>query len=100
VASRIDTDQQAYIGPQASSGVNASDIIFYIEGVNGNNGNLVATPKAAQIGIGNTIHANFYVPNGTLWLRQGTTATGAFIARDVDVGIGVKVTLDSFYTRP
>ena len=55
-----------------------------------------ATPKAAQIGIKNTVFANFYVPNGTIWLRQGTEATGSFIGKDVIVGINSKVALDSY----
>ena len=41
--------------------------------------------------------ANFYVPNGTLWIRQNSQATGAFIGKDVDVGIGVKVWLKSAF---
>jgi hypothetical protein len=97
VADKLNTDQNVYIGPNIKSRVGASSIIFYVAGVNGDDGNLAATPKAAQIGIHNTVLANFYVPNGTLWLRQGTNATGAFFARDVDVGIKVKVALDSFF---
>jgi len=91
IAGRFDTDQGTYTGPQDTTSLTASQIVFYIGGINGSNGNLGATPKAAQIGISNTVKANFYVPNGTLWIRQNSKATGGFIGKDVDVGIGVKV---------
>jgi alpha-amylase len=97
IADKFDSDLKAYIGPQSGSGVDASDIIFYVAGVNGNNGNFGATPRAAQIGTNNTVVANFYVPNGTLWLRENTDAIGSFWARDVIVGEGVQVTLNSFF---
>lgn len=95
VADKFDSDLNVFIGPAQNTSIDASDIIFYIAGINGASGNLGATPKAAQIGISNTVLANFYVPNGTLWLRQNTTATGAFWGKDVDVGIGVQVALDN-----
>ena len=97
IAGKFDTDQGTYIGPEDTTSLSANQIVFYIGGINGSNGNLAATPKAAQIGIANTVKANFYVPNGTLWIRQNSQATGAFIGKDVDVGIGVKVWLKSAF---
>jgi alpha-amylase len=99
VADKFDTDSKVYIGPQEGADVFASDIIFYIAGINGNNGNLGATPKAAQIGITNTVLANFYVPNGTLWIRENTIATGAFWGKNVIVGIGADLALESFFAN-
>lgn len=95
VEGKVDSDLNVFIGPAQTASIEAADIIFYVAGINGSNGNLGATPKAAQIGISNTVLANFYVPNGSLWLRQNTTATGAFWGKDVDVGIGVQVALDN-----
>jgi len=101
VAERLDSEPNSFIGPDPATGLAASDVVFYVAGINGSTGNLGATPKAAQVGISNTVRANFYVPNGTLWLRQGTVATGAFLGRDVDVGINVRVTLASaFFNKP
>lgn len=97
IADKFDSDLKVYIGPQAGAGVEASDIIFYVAGVNGSSGNLGATPKAAQIGINNTVAANFYVANGTLWLRQNTEAVGAFWGKEVIVGEDVQVSLNSFF---
>ncbi|GJQ22167.1 MAG: hypothetical protein HBSIN02_25220 [Bacteroidia bacterium] len=91
IAQRFDTDQGAYIGPEDTTSLTADKIVFYVSGINGSSGTLSALPKAAQIGIANTVKANFYVPNGTLWIRQNSRVTGAFLGKDVDVGIGVKV---------
>lgn len=74
IEGKLDTDENSYVGPQSGSGIGAADIVFYVAGSNGNNGNFGATPKAAQLGLNNTVLANFYAPNGTLWLRQGSEA--------------------------
>lgn len=97
IAGKFDTDQGAYLGPRDTTTLSASQIVFYVAGINGSNGNLGTTPKAAQIGIANTVRANFYVPNGTLWIRQNSQATGAFIGKDVDVGRGVTIWLKSAF---
>jgi len=97
IAGKFDTDQGTYLGPQDTTTLSASQIVFYVAGINGSTGNLGATPKAAQIGIANTVKANFYVPNGTLWIRQNSQATGAFIGKDVDVGRGVTIWLKSAF---
>jgi hypothetical protein len=95
VAGRLQVGQGSYIGPATGSNLDATDIIIYVTGQNGNTGNLGGTPKAAHFGINNTLIANVYAPNGTLWIRQGSTARGAFLGRWVDIGIGVQVTLES-----
>jgi len=97
VSEKFATGQNSYIGPEAGSGVTASEIVFYVNGINGSNGNLGATPKAAKIGLSNEVYANFYVPNGTLHIKQNTIATGAFLGRDVDAGIATTFTLDSYF---
>jgi len=96
IAGKLAIDQGSYLGPEpSSSGINASDIVIYVNGINGNSGNLSATPKAAKFGINTVIHANVYAPNGTLWLRQNGQFTGAFLARWVDLGIGATAQLQS-----
>jgi Big-like domain-containing protein/List-Bact-rpt repeat protein len=101
VAGKLSVEQDSVVGPAAGSGVAASEVVFYVAGINGTNGNLGANPKAAKLGVHATVSANFYVPNGTLWLRQNTVATGAFLGRDVDVGINVTLTLaTAFFNRP
>jgi hypothetical protein len=99
VEGKLSFDEDSFVGPAPGAGIGASDVVFFVAGTNGNNGNLGATPKAAKIGIGATAQASFYVPFGTLHLRQNSVATGAFLARDVDVGPGVDVHLDSWFAN-
>ena len=91
ISNRFDTDLNCYLGPADGSHIDASKIVFYVAGINGNNGDLNSLPKSAQIGLNNSVFANFYVPNGTLWLTGLTNATGAFIAKDVRVGLNVDI---------
>lgn len=99
VQSKLSLDENSSLKPAAGSGITASDIVFYVAGINGNSGNLGATPKAAKLGIGTVVEANFYVPNGTLHIRQNALVTGAFLGRDVQVGLGAQVSLDSFFAN-
>ena len=48
-------------------------------------------------GTDNTLSMNLYAPNGTIWLEDSTQATGAFLGKDVEVGLNVQVTLDSAF---
>src|SRR5262249_23759697 len=52
------------------------------------------------IGEQNTIEANIYAPNGTLWLKARTSATGAFIGKRVRLGDDTTVALDSIFNSP
>ena len=97
VAAQMDTDANSYIGPAPGSALTAHDIVFYVGGINGRHGTIGSHPKSAQIGVRNTIFANLYAPLGTIWLQEGTAATGAFVARDVEVGVRVSLTLDSAF---
>jgi len=97
IAGRLSTDQNAVVGPADGSGVGASEIIFYVAGVNGNSGAIGSSPKAAEIGLRNVFDANVYAPHGTLWLRQFADCAGAFIARDVVLDVGARVTLANYF---
>jgi hypothetical protein len=85
------------IGPSPQSGIGAKDVVFYVEGTNGNLGNLFSYPRAAEIGSLNEVKANMYVPNGTISIDAGSKVQGSFIAQGIVVGIGVQVTLDSAF---
>lgn len=95
ITGKLDIGISAYVGPASGSDVNAHDIFIYVLGVNGYNGRIGADPKAAKFGIRNTIFANIYVPNGTLWIREQSAATGAFFARWVEIGQNVTLDLDN-----
>ncbi|HEX7181652.1 MAG TPA: Ig-like domain-containing protein [Thermoanaerobaculia bacterium] len=95
VQQKMSTSNLTTIGPSAGSSATAASIIFHVGGVNGTGGGLAETPKAVEIGVDNTVSANLYAPNGTIWLKDRTQATGAYIGRDVQVGVDGQVTLSS-----
>ncbi len=95
IKSEMDTDAKAYIGPAPSApSLPASQIIFYCEGAD-DGGDLAST--VVQIGERNTVKANFYAPNGTVYLRANTVATGAFIGKRAQIGERVELTLKSAF---
>lgn len=82
----------AFIGPEKGVDISAKDIRIYVKGITGS---CDAFNIIAMIGERNTVSANIYVPDGTLWINQGSVVTGAFIAKDVALGMNVQVTLGS-----
>ena len=95
INNRLDPGKEAVIGPEDGSGIGARDIRIYVNGINGDSGDLDDEPAAAVVGRDNTVRANIYAPHGTLWIKQGTVAEGAFIGRDVQIGTTVQVDLNS-----
>lgn len=87
----------SYIGPEDTTTLSAKDIVFYIEGINGQNGELDALPKSAKVGAGSEVKSNFYVPNGTMWIRKNCEVEGSFMGKDVKVGEGATVKLNSAF---
>ncbi len=116
IRGQLSLDQRSSFGP--GSGIDPSDILVYVEGRNGRLGNghdddegddeeddaegrrLRKTPRAAKIGVQASFQGNLYAPNGTLHLRQGSTAVGSFIARDLIVGVRVQVAAQSGWNTP
>lgn len=97
VAASFFSDRGAEIGPDVGVSLAAHNLVFYVAGPNGPGGGLLTTPLAAELGEESRVQANFYVPNGTLALRQRSDATGAFLARDLLVENQAHVALDSFF---
>lgn len=93
IATRLEPGNHAVIGPAAGIGLKGTDLVIFVAGVNGANGGLNSAPKTAVIGQNNILTATIYAPNGTLWIKAGTTATGSFIARDVRIGNHVQLWL-------
>ena len=86
VANRLNAGSSFSIGPASGTTLTAKDIRIEVSGINGTNGALGSTPKAAALGSNGNIRALVLVPNGTLTLATGICAKGAFLARDIDVG--------------
>jgi len=86
IANRLAATSSAFIGPKAGVTLTAKDIRVEVSGKNGSDGALGSTPRAAVFLSSGSITALMLVPNGTLQLGTGMTATGAFFAKDLDVG--------------
>lgn len=110
INNRLTTFIKSYIGPDEECDVSAKDLFIYVKGTNNEesyfgmffmfgmrsfNRFFGGFPKAVQFGGYNNIHANIYAPNGTVWIQRDTVAKGAFIGKDVLLGYGVDITLDS-----
>lgn len=113
------TGQRVFIGPDPSTpNVQPSNIVFTVAGKDARSlhplddtededdddaGDNRQAPfprppaHAVHIGQRNTLQANIYAPNGTIFIRQGTEATGAFIGKRVIIGERVTLALDSAF---
>ena len=100
IKERFAISKNSFFGPDAGSGIDASDIIVYVEGINGNSGNVGATPKAAKVGLAATFQGNLYAQNGTVYLRQNSQCTGSFIGKWAIVGINADLFLQSGWDTP
>ena len=97
VQQKLSTLQTTTIGPAAGATIDASDIVFFVAGVNGTGGGLAETPKTVEIGVDNVVQANVYAPNGTIWWKDRTQARGSSIGKDVQLALDVQITLDSYW---
>jgi len=118
IRGQLALDQGSTFGPGTGSGIDASDILVYVEGRNGRLGkhhdddegddeeddaegrNLRKTPRAAKIGVRVVFQGNLYAPNGTIHLRQGSACVGSFIGKDVIVGVRTQVAAQSGWNTP
>ena len=102
VKNEIDTDACTFVGPDPSvASLTASMIIFFVEGTDdqgrAHDGDENLAPTAVQTGEKNTISINIYAPRGTVWIKSGTKATGAFIGKQVCIGERAELRLESAF---
>jgi hypothetical protein len=97
IDNRLEPGSWSEIGPEAGSGISARDIVFYVNGINGVDGNLDSIPEAAAVGTHSTVKANIYAPNGTVRLKEHSVVEGAALGKDVQLGTQAKLTLDSIF---
>jgi len=81
ISNKLRTDNSTIVAPAEEAEITAKDIIFYVEGENGNNGRMNNSPKAVDIGQDNEWFANVYAPNGTIQIGQESNAEGSFISK-------------------
>ncbi|MEZ4701511.1 MAG: T9SS type A sorting domain-containing protein [Rhodothermales bacterium] len=83
--------QTVNVTPASGATVDASDFVIFAAGANG------TTSTAVDFGHFSTISASIYAPNGTIEFFGNSTATGAFLARDIEVGRNTTVQLDNHW---
>ena len=95
VQNQLTTGNNGIVRSDDGDPLKAAKIIFYVGFASGAG----LTPDAVTFGNNGTIHANVYAPNGTVSLSNNVNATGAFLARDVDLGNNVHVDLETFFSQ-
>ena len=96
IEKRLDANFGAFFGPAEGSAVTARDIKIFVNGENGFTGSIYAFPKAVEIGAKNDFSANVYAPHGTIWIKENSNASGSFIGKDVLIGTGAHIKLDTY----
>ena len=99
MAGRLTVAASSFVGPQSGSGVDASQIVFYVAGINGTTGVLGATPAAASVGRFTHLQANVYAPNGSVLVERDVVARGAFVGRDVRLGQNTTLEGASYFSN-
>lgn len=99
MAGRLTVGNFSFVGPQSGSGVDASQIVFYVGGINGTTGTLGATPSAAAVGRGTHLQANVYAPNGSVLVERDVAARGALVGRDVRLGQSTTLEVASYFSN-
>ena len=99
IAGRLDIGKQSSVIASDTLTHSAKDIVIYVGGINGTDGTLGATPKAATVGASSKINANIYVPNGTVQINANSELEGSIMGKDIKIDQGVKIKLKSAYYR-
>ena len=71
---RLAIGRESTVGPTIAA-LDGSDLVIYVGGFNGMDGQLGSTPQAAKVDKDTALEANIYAPFGTLSLETGTTAS-------------------------
>ncbi len=97
IENRLGTGINPILGPEPGANISAKNIIIYVKGKNGSNGEITAEPKAVTIGIRHSLKANIFAPNGTIWFKARGFSEGAFIGKDIEVDFYVEFILKSAF---
>lgn len=100
VSGRASFGANTFVGPENGSGLGASAIRIQVDGINGSNGAMTATPPAVHVNQNADLFANLYATAGSIVIDQGVEATGAFLARDIRVGRNVRLTISNAFNLP
>jgi Bacterial Ig domain len=99
VAGRADFAANSVVSPADGSGLTPAAMRIQVDGINGTDGALLSTPPAAHVGQGGKVFATLYATAGSLVLEQNVEGNGAFLGRDILVGRGSHLTLNSTFNQ-
>jgi len=100
VAGRVNFGPNAVVAPESGSGLAGSSMRMQVDGINGTSGAMNATPAAVHVDEHATVIANIHSTAGTIVLDQDVEGSGAFIARDIHVGRGARLSVSSAFNAP
>ena len=100
VNGRAEFGSLSIIAPTDGFGLLPAAMRIQINGTNGSDGGLLSTPPAFHIGQGGKAFATIFATSGSLILEQDIEGNGAFLARDILVGRGTKLTINSAFNQP
>ena len=88
VESKMQFKDDVYVGPAGGSYIDASDIIFYIDGYEND---------AAKLYKDVVFFGTIYAANGKVKLKKDVTFTGAILAEEIKVDKESSLALDSYF---
>ncbi|HSP16685.1 MAG TPA: Ig-like domain-containing protein [Thermoanaerobaculia bacterium] len=97
VSGRADFGANSVVQPENGSGLTTAAIRIQVDGINGSDGKLLSTPPAIHVGQSGRVFANLFASAGSLIFDQGVEGNGAFFARDILVGRGGRLTINSAF---
>jgi hypothetical protein len=97
VNGRLELGNNSVIQSETNSGLTARAIRIQVNGINGSNGSLTATPPAVHFSQGTAVFANVYATAGSIVFDQSADGTGAFLARDIRVSQSCHLTIASAF---
>lgn len=92
IKTRFECDEDNFVGPGPDSGYAARDIVFYVGGTDE-----ASDEPAVEIDRRSIIKANFYAPNGTVYVENDSQLEGSFLGKVVEIGASTTVSLDSAF---
>jgi|GEM_PF-795880 len=100
VGGRADFGALSVLAPTDGSGLTPAACRFQVNGINGSDGALLSTPPAIHLATGVKAWATFFATAGSLILDGDIDGNGAFLGRDIYVGHGSHLTLNSAFNQP
>jgi hypothetical protein len=100
VGGRAEFGASSVLAPADGSGLSPAACRLQVGGINGTNGALGSTPPAAHLASGVKAYATIFATSGSLILDGDIDGNGAFLGRDIYVGHGTHLTLNSAFNQP